>query len=1019
MIYRIIISAILLLAYSNSFAQKWETTRTPVANSACEIDANKVLIPLGFDTSTGISNAWYQLDTVRCIAGQQVWDLVNIRTCSTTQMQTGSECLEDVDSSYIATTISDVIQINTIRNGTDVNFVFDIIEANIGLFDIDSTGLKQLIRDCIPPNLFDITDLDVNQIDNNYEVVLSYVDQDGNPDQVTTDINVEDDDSDPNNEIQTLVGGQNTTVNGNGTSTPWSVDVDQTSVAAGANVNISGTGTTLDPYIVSSTDTDTQLSCAEVVTCLGISVGGDLTQTGSGTVADPYVISYTDIPADGSETILTTGGDLTITGSGTVSDPYVVSYIHIPSDGSETNLTAGMNVSVTGTGTAIDPYIVSSTDTDTQLSCADVIACLGISVSGDLSITGTGSIADPYIINYNHVESNGSETIVTAGANATVTGSGTIADPYVVVSTDTRNTLTTSDADVTLVPTVLADGSTSYDIAVDHPIDLDWTFNVQDGVNGLDSLTIYNPDGSVGYVLNDTGGGATTDNGDFTVVRAVNTDGDSTYTFTHLNSDGTQKVEITQSVNPKTCDGTDVTSSTKIWHSTPLVQADGYGVIYDNVADCPSENDEFFDTSLSSYAGSSKDFANVASGLRSRVGNGTRNIASGTDSGVFVGNDNTASGLESFVGGGDGNTASGAESVVGGGRDNIASGILSNIDGGARNTQIGNFGITGGGRDNVNGTGDSQTIGGGDSNIIEDANQSTISGGLSNQILDGPTAVAPVQNTISGGAVNIIDAEFGNTIGGGQRNSILQTIAGGAARLNYIGGGVDNTIDGRICNGILSGGENKIGSGSNLSFNVINGGNLNNIFSSTDAGLIANNTISGGLLNEIVDSWDSAIGNGNMLKIDKHAGAFMVGWNNVRYQGTDGRTWQPNDYLFVAANGQARGGLNNAEGNAITTLKKGWTQLSSQYRIGTQPSLTQAQVLPLATLHVATVRPDTGLADSGALLAPMTLAARAGITGVNLQDGLEVYCTDCIANDASTGVKQVYQLSTTTWKNLW
>lgn len=36
-----------------------------------------------------------------------------------------------------------------------------------------------------------------------------------------------------------------------------------------------------------------------------------------------------------------------------------------------------------------------------------------------------------------------------------------------------------------------------------------------------------------------------------------------------------------------------------------------------------------------------------------------------------------------------------------------------------------------------------------------------------------------------------------------------------------------------------------------------------------------------------------------------------------------------------------------------------------------------------------------------------------------LPDGLEIYCTDCVATDASTGVVQVWQNSSQTWKNAW
>ncbi len=67
----------------------------------------------------------------------------------------------------------------------------------------------------------------------------------------------------------------------------------------------------------------------------------------------------------------------------------------------------------------------------------------------------------------------------------------------------------------------------------------------------------------------------------------------------------------------------------------------------------------------------------VASGLASFIGSGTRNTASGTFSAVVAGQLCTASGTQSFVGGGSGNSATGDYSTVPAGLSNTASGSSS------------------------------------------------------------------------------------------------------------------------------------------------------------------------------------------------------------------------------------------------------------------------------------------------------------------------------------------------------
>lgn len=65
-------------------------------------------------------------------------------------------------------------------------------------------------------------------------------------------------------------------------------------------------------------------------------------------------------------------------------------------------------------------------------------------------------------------------------------------------------------------------------------------------------------------------------------------------------------------------------------------------------------------------------------------------------------------------------------------------------------------------------------------------------------------------------------------------------------------------------------------------------------------------------------------------------------------------------------------------------------------------------ISPSGILHIAST-------TSFAVLCPMTQTQRNALSG--LVAGAEIYCSDCIATDSSTGVKQIYNGST--WKNCW
>lgn len=78
-----------------------------------------------------------------------------------------------------------------------------------------------------------------------------------------------------------------------------------------------------------------------------------------------------------------------------------------------------------------------------------------VTAGTNATVTGTGTTADPYVIS-GPVIPDGAETKVTAGTNATVTGTGTTADPYVIsgpATPDGSETKVTAGTNVTVTGT--------------------------------------------------------------------------------------------------------------------------------------------------------------------------------------------------------------------------------------------------------------------------------------------------------------------------------------------------------------------------------------------------------------------------------------------------------------------------------------------------------------------------------------------------------------------------------------
>ena len=136
-------------------------------------------------------------------------------------------------------------------------------------------------------------------------------------------------------------------------------------ITEGENITVTGDYTT--GFVISSIDTNTQLTCEQVRACLGaIAEGENITVTGD------YENGYT-ISSVNTNTQLTCEEVRACLG----------------------DLIEGTNITITGdyeTG-----FIINSTDTNTQLTCEEVAACFGGIIEG-ANITVTGDYATGFTI---------------------------------------------------------------------------------------------------------------------------------------------------------------------------------------------------------------------------------------------------------------------------------------------------------------------------------------------------------------------------------------------------------------------------------------------------------------------------------------------------------------------------------------------------------------------------------------------------------------------------------------------
>lgn len=139
-----------------------------------------------------------------------------------------------------------------------------------------------------------------------------------------------------------------------------------------------------------------------------------------------------------------------------------------------------------------------------------------------------------------------------------------------------------------------------------------------------------------------------------------------------------------------------------------------------------------------------------------------------------------------------------------------------------------------------------------------------------------------------------------------------------------------------------------------------------------------------------------------------YAGIFWFkegdGLFNFANTSTAGSTFANQAQMKISRDGRFGVGPSISQATGDFTGSNFHVNSSGQVGVGTTTPHASAK------LHVAST-------NQGALLPVLTTAQRAAINGGTPATGLLIFCSDCTANDGSTGVQQTYNGST--WKNHW
>ena len=268
----------------------------------------------------------------------------------------------------------------------------------------------------------------------------------------------------------------------------------------------------------------------------------------------------------------------------------------------------------------------------------------------------------------------------------------------------------------------------------------------------------------------------------------------------------------------------------------------------------------------------------VASGLATVVGGGSKNIASSLYSGVASGLSNTSSNLVTVVAGGQGNTANGGYSGIVGGISNNSAGYLSFIGGGQANTTPGYYNFVGGGFTNS-----------GTANAAVTTQSGT---------MNATTAV-----TLSGSNASIKVGQYitGTSIAG---DTYVAAISGTALTLSKVASGSStSTLSFYTPHGVVVGGGNNQATGS---YSFIGGGG--------DAGTAANRNVASG-------DW-SFVGGGTTNVASGTQSVIVGGLQNI----ASGTTAVVGGGVGNNASGLGAlisGGYNNISNNTIATVVGG------------------------------------------------------------------------------------------------